>query len=212
MELAARLKRTGLARRVKSLLRALPASSTSTLLFRMHRKLHPDERLPSSPLPEPYRLRVYEAGGENAWLDLLNASAEFGAWNRDRLEREILSTLLPGGGIFAAHEGRLIGCASVCFMKEYSPNAILMYVALLPEHRGKGLGQALVWETLRVSQRERYPAMILHTENHRHAAVRTYFQLGFLPQLAEGVADKWQWATMLNMALLGGESAREGRG
>ncbi len=209
MGLATHLKRTALARRVKSLLRVRPAQP---LLFRMHRKLHADERLPLPILAESYRLRTYQTGDEEAWLDLLNASAEFGAWNRDRLQREIVSTLLPDGGIFAVHEGRLIGCASVCFMKEYSPHAILMYVALLPEHRGKGLGQALVWQTLRVSQREKYPAMILHTENHRYAAVRSYVQLGFLPQLAEGVADQRQWADMLSKALLGGASSREGRG
>lgn len=210
MGLATSLKRTRLARGVKSLLRMLPQAAPN-LLLRMSRKLHPDERLPPPTIAEPYRLRTYEPGAEDVWIDLLNASSEFGIWDRARLQREILATLLPGGGIFAVCEGRLIGCASVCSMPEYQPNAILMYVGLLPEHRGKGLGQALVWETLRVSQRLSYPAMILHTENHRHAAVRTYFQLGFLPQLAAGAADKKQWADILNEALLNGGAQKEGR-
>ena len=210
MGLATSLKRTRLARGVKSLLRMLPQAAPN-LLLRMSRKLHPDERLPPSTIAEPYCLRTYEPGAEDVWIDLLNASTEFGIWDRARLQREILATLLPGGGIFVTCEERLIGCASVCSMPEYRPNAILMYVALLPEHRGKGLGQALVWETLRVSQRLSYPAMILHTENHRHAAVRTYFQLGFLPQLAPGAADKKQWADILNKALLNGSAQKEGR-
>jgi GNAT superfamily N-acetyltransferase len=170
----------------------------------MLRKLHPGESLQPAAVPEPYRLVRYAAGDEDHWLGLLNASREFGHWDLDRLRRELLSTLLPDGGVFLACDRRLVGCASACSMGEYHPYAILMYVALFPEHRGRGLGQALVWETLRVAQREQFPGLLLHTENHRLAAVRSYFQLGFLPRLGAGAAGKRQWGTVLSSAFFGG--------
>jgi ribosomal protein S18 acetylase RimI-like enzyme len=79
-----------------------------------------------------------------------------------------------------------------------------MYVAVLAEHRGKGLGQALVWETMRIAQHEKFPGLLLHTEAPRLAAVRTYFQLGFLPRLEQGVAGERQWSAVLSRALLQG--------
>jgi GNAT superfamily N-acetyltransferase len=204
MGLAHYLKQTGFARQVKSMLRVLPRRASGGLLLRMLRKLYRGEQLPPPPVQEPYRLLRHVPGDEEAWLELLNASGEFGCWNRDRLHDEIGATLLPEGGIFVARGNQLVGCAAACFMEQYQPYAILMYVTVLPEHQGKGLGQALVGETMRVAQRASFPGLLLHTENHRLAAVRTYFQLGFLPRLAEGAAGKRQWADVLSRALLQG--------
>ena len=200
------LKRTGLARYVKRVLRG-PERVPTPPLLRMLRKLHAGEPLPVPTLAEPYRLQHYVPGDEDQWLELLNVSGEFGTWNDARLSQELLTPLLPDGGIFVTHKGRLVGCASACVLDEYRPHAILMYVAVLAEHRGQGLGQALVWETMRVARQERFPGLLLHTENHRTAAVRTYFQLGFLPRLAPGAAGAEQWSEVLARALLQGAAA-----
>jgi hypothetical protein len=47
--------------------------------------------------------------------------------------------------------------------------------------------------------------MLLHTENHRLAAVRSYFKLGFTPLLAAGAASEQQWADVLRRAFLRAE-------
>jgi hypothetical protein len=44
--------------------------------------------------------------------------------------------------------------------------------------------------------------MLLHTETHRLAAVRTYFQLGFLPEFGKEVAGQQVWSDVLSRALL----------
>jgi ribosomal protein S18 acetylase RimI-like enzyme len=198
MGLTSYLNKTPLSQGIKRLLRprrkALP-------LLRMVRKLHQGEQLPAPAVPEPYRLLRHEPGDEARWVELLNTSGEFGTWTPERLYREMGAVLLPGGGVFAAAGDQLIGCAAACLMEEYRPYAILMYVALLPEHRGKGLGQALTLEAMRVAQAQKFPGMLLHTEAHRPAAVRTYFRLGFLPRLGEGAAGKREWFEMLNKAL-----------
>jgi mycothiol synthase len=171
----------------------------------MLRKVHPGEHLPCSDLPEPYRLRCYAPGEEAVWLELLNACGEFATWTPQRLADEVLATLLPGGGLFVSHGDQLVGCASVCRMEQYQPYAMLMYVALLPEQRGRGLGQALLREILRLTQRDGFPGLLLHTESHRLAAVRSYLQMGFLPQLGPGAAGPRLWSEVLRRALLQGK-------
>jgi GNAT superfamily N-acetyltransferase len=199
-------KHVGVALGARRLLHALAARGRrKPPLLRMYRKLPAGELLPAPSLPGPYRLGCYRPGDESRWVELLNDSGEFGRWDAQRLAGELLSTLLHDGGIFLLHDGRLVGCASACAMSKFAPEATLMYVALLPEHRGKGLGQALVLETLRVCQRERCPGMHLQTENHRLAAVRSYFKLGFTPlAVAEGDAGRRQWAEVLERAFLQG--------
>jgi mycothiol synthase len=202
MSLVSHLKRTTLASYARRALHRFLRRTPPAPLLRMIRRLHKGELLEPARVPGPFRLALYAPGDEQAWIGLLNASGEFGAWGPSRLSAEILSTLLPDGGVFAVHGGRLIGCASACCMEQYRPWAILMYVVVLPEYRGRGLGQALVWETLRVCQRCGFPGMLLHTEAHRLAAVRSYFKLGFLPQLEAGAAGERQWEVVLRRAFL----------
>jgi ribosomal protein S18 acetylase RimI-like enzyme len=199
------MKKTRVACGAKRVLRLFQKKQRPPSPFlRMHRKLPAGERLPVPDLAEPYQLLCYAPGDEPRWLELLNGSREFGQWGPERLSKEILSTLLINGGIFAAYRRELIGCASACCIAKFQPDAHLMYVAVLPEHRGKGLGQALVAETLRVCQREGFPGMSLITEAHRLAAVRSYFKLGFTPQFAEGDAGRLEWSNVLNKAFLQG--------
>src|SRR5262249_806291 len=122
------------------------------------------------------------------------------------LHDEMTRTLLNDGAIYVEHHGQPVGCAAVCGIDQYLPNAILMYVAVLPRYRGLGLGQALVWETMRVARQAGFPAFLFHPEDHRLAAVRTYFQLGFLPQLDDDAAGANQWSTVLRQALLHGRN------
>jgi mycothiol synthase len=198
------MKRISVACGAKKVVGAFSTQQPPIPLLRMHRKLPRGEQLPTRDVPAPYQLRCYSQGEESRWVELLNTSREFGQWGPERLNREILSTLIPQGGIFAVHKGELIGCASACFIPKYAPDAHLMYVALLPEHRGAGLGQALVLESLRVCQCENLPGMSLVTESHRLAAVRSYFKLGFAPLLGDTYAGRAQWSAVLSKAFLAG--------
>src|SRR5260370_5197415 len=133
------MKRTSFVSYGRSLFGLLAAGRARAPLLRMFRKLHPTERLQPATVPVPYRLRPYEPGDEDSWVGLLNGSGEFGLWDRRRLHDEVVGPLLPGGGVFVTVGDELVGCASACFVDEVEPYAILMYVALLPRHRGRGL-------------------------------------------------------------------------
>src|SRR5688500_8751243 len=103
------LKKIPLASRTNRMLRTLRRKVSQQPLLRMLRKVHPWENLPAASLQEPYQLLHYQPGDEERWMEVLTASGEFGGWTRSRLAAELLSSLLPGGGIFLAHNGQLVG-------------------------------------------------------------------------------------------------------
>ncbi len=187
------------------------ASSLKTFLrvirkkapLQMYRRLSPDEIIPAADLPAPFHLERYVKGDEERWLELLNSTgAELGWWDRKRLEKQTLSVLLPEGGIFVIREGKLAGCVSACLIDEFRPSATPMYMTVLPEYRGLGLGQALFQETLRVSQHQKIPGMVLNTQNKRLLGIRIYLKSGFRPQLGSGVAGRRQWSQVLARAFM----------
>src|SRR5262249_50007949 len=69
----------------------------------------------------------YLAENEPAWLDLLNQSAEFGAWDATRLREEIVYHLLPGGAVLVSGRSEMVACAAVCDFPADAPLATLMY-------------------------------------------------------------------------------------
>ena len=144
-------------------------------------------------LTPPYRLRSFTPGEEEKWVDLINTSQEFGQWSRETLQREVLATLIAGSGVFACCGDRLVGCAAGCSRKEFAPNAVLMYVAVLQEHRGRALGAAMIQEVMDVSRRAGYPGIMLATDPHRLAAIRTYLKLGFVPDWRSHPTARAQW-------------------
>jgi mycothiol synthase len=165
--------------------------------LRMERKFSIDEQLVLPGLHPDYRLLRYTPNCEEQWVQLINASGEFGIWNRDTLWTEMLSCLLPDGGILAAAGDRLVACSGAGFREEYDPYALLLWTAVLPEHRGKGLGLAVTAEALAVCQRAGYPGMILHTQDCRIPAIKTYLKLGFVPVTEGEPSAKQLWDSVL---------------
>lgn len=158
----------------------------------------PDKQVTPPKLPQHYRLLRYVPGYEDQWVQLINSSGEFVRWNRDTLSREVLSGLLTDGGILVAAGDKLAACAAACSMRRFEPYAVLMYVVVLPEHRNRGLGTAIITEALAVCQREGYPGVILHTDDFRVAAIKRYLKLGFVPDIELDHSAKDRWKTILD--------------
>lgn len=152
----------------------------------------------STALNPDYYLINYTLGKEEQWIQMLNDSQEFGVWNIDRLSQEILSCLLPAGGIFVMAGDKIVASAAACRIPQFSPNATLMYVVVLPEHRSQGLGQAVTLAALSACQLAGYPGMALCTDDHRLAAIKTYLKIGFVPTIGLDTKVKQRWATVLS--------------
>ena len=170
--------------------------------LRMVRKFEPGEQSEGPKLCPGYRVERYVPGDEDRWVSLINASGDFrtwGAWNREILSKEILSGLLPNGGVFAVAGDTLVGCAAVCHWERFHPYAVLMYVVVVPEHRGRGLGTMLTAEAVQVARRLGCPGVILHTDDDRLAAIKTYLRLAFVPDIDAQPCTKARWKRILRL-------------
>ena len=139
-------------------------------------------------VPPGYGLRAFRPGDEEAWLAIL-AAGDFGAWDRPRLERMLAGerALLPREGIvFATRNDEPVGAACV-FLHADAGGAVaeLGWVAVLPAHRGRGLGQAICRAALEFVRDTGRRHVYLLTEEHRLPALRMYVRLGFEPELTD---------------------------
>jgi GNAT superfamily N-acetyltransferase len=99
-----------------------------------------------------------------------------------------LDTGLPAHRLVAERGGRIVGSvmlfppASDAYAGLTGASAIpeLRLLAVAPEGRGHGVGEALVAACIRRARDEGAPAIALHTSASMRAAVRLYERLGFV--------------------------------
>jgi ribosomal protein S18 acetylase RimI-like enzyme len=156
------------------------------------------ESLPQYPLPEGFRFRMLRAGDEEAWANLLEISgltpsydAAVNQW-REEFENhpeEVQERCV----LVEAPDGSIVGTATTWFedRESFCGRGRLHWVGVDPSCQGKGIGKALVAETLRVMATMDKAAM-LQTESHRIAAISIYLEFGFVPEI-KGEKDKAAW-------------------
>jgi len=92
-------------------------------------------------------------------------------------------TAKPGGFVvLATDENELLGATVIHYTPwgGYIPENLLLFIAVLPEHRGQGLGRELIKETLANCEGD----IKLHVE-HDNPAKRLYERVGFTSKYAE---------------------------
>lgn len=160
--------------------------------------LWPEDRLGDPPPHRVcigYALRQYRDSDREAYLQLMHAAGftQFTAQKTDQIARSVL----PGGFFVMEHvdTGEL---AASCIAKhnpsETHPNGgELGWVAALPQHRGRELGRAVCEAAVRRFLQAGYQRIFLLTDDHRLAAIKVYFRLGFQPYLvAPGMPERWR--------------------
>ncbi len=75
--------------------------------------------------------------------------------------------------------------AGVCMIRRSATEIRLVNIELLPEHRGQGIGGALLRQ-LRAEARDRNLPFMLSVRENNHAAIRLYRRLGFATHGREG--------------------------
>jgi mycothiol synthase len=147
--------------------------------------------LPPVPAPAGYRLRTYQEGDEEAWMRLLRAAfaTEEGSHapvGDSAFRRELGDSPLfePGRVFFAVREadGEVAGTTS-SWETEIDGRRVglIHWVAVAPEHRGHGLGEALNLAALHDMRARGHQEAYLNTHTALRAAVRLYESLGFRP-------------------------------
>lgn len=71
------------------------------------------------------------------------------------------------------------------------------FVGTHPEHAGKSLGYWMTAACLHEFRRLGLPAAVLHTDDHRIPAVKTYLKLGFAPDLDAHPSYRSRWDRIL---------------
>jgi GNAT superfamily N-acetyltransferase len=151
--------------------------------------------LPEVATPAGYGLRTYRPGDAPAWCRLVNEGIG-GEWTEERFEDE----LRRGRGsqsddiFFAEAAGDAVGTAWALREADSSSDAGWVHmVAVAPEHRGRGLGRALVTCVLRRLRLLGLGRALLRTDDFRLPAIMVYLKLGFRPLLThESHRERWR--------------------
>lgn len=138
--------------------------------------------LPELTVPHVYDIRTYQPGDEEAWAEIMNTG--IGEWTADTCRERLTDDprFLPEGLFFGTFEGKPVG--SACAWRDTPDDwqvGCLHMVCVLPEHRGKGLGHALVLSVLGFLRDRGFKEVRLSTDDHRIAAIKSYLRLGFEP-------------------------------
>ena len=139
-------------------------------------------------LPPEYRLRAYRPGDEDAWARILS-TGQFGDWDRERVVRMMTVDYapLPVEGIhFLTHRAEPVGTACMFLRSgDRGEHSQFGWLAVLPDHRGRGLGLQLTLAVLGFIRRLNHDYCWLGTEDFRLAAIKTYLRLGFEPEMTD---------------------------
>ncbi len=158
----------------------------------------PRHRLATPPevrVPDGYALRPYRSGDQPGFYQVM-ARAGFGAWDDARLQ-PWMARILPDGWFMAMHAASGAIVATAMALHDHSElhpfGGELGWVAADPDHRGRGLGQAVSAAVTARLIAGGYRDIHLYTEDHRLAALKTYLALGYVPFLfAPEMAPRWR--------------------
>ena len=145
-------------------------------------------------LPAGYQLRPYRLGDEDAWTELLNDNGELGAWDRDRIQREVVGDLVNEAQFFVVRGEELVATSGL-YNRNLDGTACweIGWIATHPQHQGKGLGCAVVAASLRSALERGGRSVFLRTDDFRLPALKLYLKLGFIPDYSDTTyGERWR--------------------
>ncbi len=146
-------------------------------------------------VPAGYTIRTYQPGDGAAWCRLINDTIG-GEYTEERFEQELSGA--PGlepADVFFAVSGRVVAGTAWARRSGHRPEHIgyVHMVAVAPEHRGRGVGRALVVSVLHRFREAGLASAMLETDDVRLPAIRLYLALGFRPELThDSHAERWR--------------------
>ena len=154
--------------------------------------------IPIHPLPAGYSMRFYRRGDKKTWVRIHRQAEPLIDVTAKRFDREFshdLPSLPKRCHFLVAPDGSDVGTITSWYRPRYHhrPWGQIHWVAIGPEHRGKGLSRSIMTVAmLRLKQLHHRRAMLL-TNSPRLAAIKTYLHFGFAPDMHDPDAAK-AWA------------------
>lgn len=146
-------------------------------------------------LPEGYTVRTLSGTDEDIdkWVDVCKDGLIGENGTRANYESSMLGArnFHPEDVFMVEKDGE--PAATICALLYY-PEKIgnVHMVCANPKHRGKGLGNYIIWLALDKFYKNGMIGATLSTDDFRIPAVKSYLTAGFLPVLyAEGMEERW---------------------
>lgn len=155
------------------------------------------EAIPAFHLPPGYAFRPWRAGDIPAWITIQDAADQYNDISRETFRREFddREDLMADRSWFVVSpEGTDVGSITAWWRQTpQGPQGLIHWVAVLPEHQGKGIGKAMMTKAM-LRLREEYRDAYLNTSSARLPAIKLYLDFGFVPDMerkdaVEGWAD-----------------------
>jgi len=158
------------------------------------------EGLPElSPLPAGLRLRSLTPNDAPRYVELMQANAELGNWDRERVIKMTESSI-PFSEIFVIEDEHSRFLATACVgpaSPDYPSDAVALgWVASRPEAKGQGLGYAVCLAAMWRARERGFHQMMLLTDDWRLPALRLYLKLGFQPDCRAHPSFVGRWETI----------------
>ena len=150
--------------------------------------------IPDTPLPAGYHIRFYAEGDDGKLAAVFQQCFDLG-WSADRVQKTFVEEAVwsPNRMCVLCHGDEVVGTATAWELRQRPGHGMLHYLAVLPEHRGKRLGQALTARVLRLLKEMGYTDAWLSTDDFRLSAIRTYLALSFEPVCRDkSHTERWE--------------------
>jgi mycothiol synthase len=150
--------------------------------------------LPAIPeLPAGYILQERQERDDETLAALLSLTFEDPNWSAERVRQEFVTSTHVQKMFVITYKDVPVATASAATRPEEFPGSgYVHYVAAHPEHAGKRLGyivsQAVLHEFIELGCND----AVLHTDDYRLPAIKTYLNLGFVPEPChESHEERW---------------------
>ena len=151
--------------------------------------------LPEIETVSAYAVRTYCPGDEAAWCRIMEGNVGTN-WTVQKCRENLIwdSRFQAENLFFITHKGEPIASACAWRANDQSPAIGEVHmVAVLSEHRGKGLGHLLNALVLHRLKALGYQKAHLKTDDWRLAAIKTYLTAGFQPlNTHESHPKRWE--------------------
>jgi GNAT superfamily N-acetyltransferase len=145
--------------------------------------------LPDYALPDGYSIRTFKRGEGPLWAEIGFAAGNFQSLEeaREQFEKGFEKPVedMESRCFFVVHDAtnRAVGTSMAWYDPGFAEGenyGRVHWVAIIPDHQGKGLAKPLMIAVLR-RLAESHPKAMLDTQTFRKAAVNLYLDLGFVP-------------------------------
>jgi len=159
------------------------------------------QEIPQFALPDGYAMRAFRPGDRETWVRIEQASDPTYSLSGATFDAEF-GRDLPGmarrGFFLVAPDGRDVGTVTAWYLRRYlgRPWGRIHWVAIVPEHRGRGLSRCIMTAAMNRLRALGHRRALLTTQTHRIPAIRTYLRFGFVPDPSYGDAPAEAWAAV----------------